>query len=217
MHYHGFLAILTDMSVIMDTRDSLLKAAAEVFVNQGFHKTKISDIVRAANVAQGTFYLYFKSKDEILHEISNNFTEQINEKLSTYCDSKVEISDQQQRREADVDFLVDLFSWLEAEHQIIKLILASPQGEDKVVDGCQSQLRETLVSLTKDGLDKCFEEGSVRKFDSTLVSEAIVGMIEHMALQRFVYGRFADISIRKFAEELVDLKLFGIAQRGERS
>ena len=40
-------------------RESLLDSAFSLFINNGFHKTSISDIVEAAGVAKGTFYLYF--------------------------------------------------------------------------------------------------------------------------------------------------------------
>lgn len=47
-------------------RDDLLTAAEQVFGEKGVAATRIGDITDAANVAKGTFYLYFKSKDELL-------------------------------------------------------------------------------------------------------------------------------------------------------
>ena len=41
-------------------RESLLETAYRLFTGKGIHKTSISDIVEAAGVAKGTFYLYFK-------------------------------------------------------------------------------------------------------------------------------------------------------------
>lgn len=49
-------------------RDSLLESAFSLFINNGFSKTSISDIVNRAGVAKGTFYLYFKDK----YDIRNN-------------------------------------------------------------------------------------------------------------------------------------------------
>ena len=45
-------------------RLDLVSAAASVFAQRGVARTAVSDIVRAAGVAQGTFYLYFDSKDD---------------------------------------------------------------------------------------------------------------------------------------------------------
>jgi AcrR family transcriptional regulator len=47
-------------------RAELASAAAEVFARNGVANTSVSDIVKAAGVAQGTFYLYFDSKDDVL-------------------------------------------------------------------------------------------------------------------------------------------------------
>ncbi|MBA2340214.1 MAG: TetR/AcrR family transcriptional regulator [Pyrinomonadaceae bacterium] len=50
-------------------REAILRAATEVFARHGYFNSKVADIARVAGVADGTVYLYFKSKDEILHSI----------------------------------------------------------------------------------------------------------------------------------------------------
>jgi TetR/AcrR family fatty acid metabolism transcriptional regulator len=52
-----------------DKRASILRAATRVFARNGYFNSKVADIARAADVADGTVYLYFKSKEEILHSI----------------------------------------------------------------------------------------------------------------------------------------------------
>ncbi len=52
-----------------DKRRQILDAAVEVFAATGFHKSRVSDIAREAGVADGTIYLYFKSKDDVLISI----------------------------------------------------------------------------------------------------------------------------------------------------
>ena len=44
----------------------ILDAALEIFARKGFHEAKISEIARTAGVADGTIYLYFKNKDDLL-------------------------------------------------------------------------------------------------------------------------------------------------------
>ena len=44
----------------------ILNAAKQVFARVGFYNSKVSEIARAAHVADGTIYLYFKNKDDIL-------------------------------------------------------------------------------------------------------------------------------------------------------
>jgi TetR/AcrR family fatty acid metabolism transcriptional regulator len=47
-------------------RERILRAAIKVFAKNGFYDTRVSDVAKAAGVADGTIYLYFKSKDELL-------------------------------------------------------------------------------------------------------------------------------------------------------
>ena len=54
---------------IGDKRAMILRAATRVFARNGYFNSKVADIARAAEVADGTVYLYFKSKEEILHSI----------------------------------------------------------------------------------------------------------------------------------------------------
>ncbi len=52
-----------------DTRASLLRAAEAVIGETGFAAASIADITRRAGIAQGTFYIYFQSKDEVFREL----------------------------------------------------------------------------------------------------------------------------------------------------
>ncbi|WP_249316995.1 TetR/AcrR family transcriptional regulator [Gehongia tenuis] len=50
-------------------KQNLVNAAYELFMSKGFNKTSIDEIVMKAKVAKGTFYLYFKDKNEVMKEI----------------------------------------------------------------------------------------------------------------------------------------------------
>jgi TetR/AcrR family fatty acid metabolism transcriptional regulator len=54
---------------IADKHGAILRAAIRIFANHGYFNSKVADIAREAGVADGTVYLYFKSKEEILHSI----------------------------------------------------------------------------------------------------------------------------------------------------
>lgn len=56
-------------AVISDKREAILRAATKVFAVSGYFNSKVSDIAAEAGIADGTVYLYFKSKDDILHSI----------------------------------------------------------------------------------------------------------------------------------------------------
>ncbi|ABC63097.1 TetR/AcrR family transcriptional regulator [Erythrobacter litoralis] len=61
------------------TRRKLLDAAKLEFGEKGFHDASISDITRRAEVALGTFYTYFESKDEIFRALVRDFSDGVKE------------------------------------------------------------------------------------------------------------------------------------------
>ena len=52
-----------------DKRDAILRAAIETFAARGFFNAQVADVARAAGVAAGTVYLYFRGKDDLLVSI----------------------------------------------------------------------------------------------------------------------------------------------------
>src|SRR3979409_2533708 len=50
-------------------RQQILNEARDVFAKRGYHAAKVDDIIKAAGIARGTFYLYFEDKRAIFDEI----------------------------------------------------------------------------------------------------------------------------------------------------
>src|SRR5689334_20565137 len=50
-------------------RDLILRAATDIFAERGYFNAQVADVARAAGIAAGTVYLYFRSKDELLVSI----------------------------------------------------------------------------------------------------------------------------------------------------
>lgn len=56
-------------AVVVDKREAILRAATCVFAEKGFFNSKVADIAKEAGVADGTVYLYFKNKEDVLHSV----------------------------------------------------------------------------------------------------------------------------------------------------
>ena len=56
-----------------ERRDEIVETARHLFVEKGFHATKISDIVREIGVSQGVFYYYFPSKDAVIDALTESY------------------------------------------------------------------------------------------------------------------------------------------------
>jgi len=68
-------------------REDILDAAIRVFAEKGFHSSRISDIAREAGVAEGTIYLYFRNKDDLLLSVFSkrvgDFVEDVRRAVAT--------------------------------------------------------------------------------------------------------------------------------------
>jgi TetR/AcrR family fatty acid metabolism transcriptional regulator len=60
-----------------DKRERILDAAVRVFAKKGFYATRVSEVAKAAGVADGTIYLYFSSKDELLVSLFEDRVERL--------------------------------------------------------------------------------------------------------------------------------------------
>ncbi len=66
-----------------DKRERILDAAERVFAQSGFYGARVAEIARNAGVADGTIYLYFKSKDDLLISLFESRMERVNEQMAT--------------------------------------------------------------------------------------------------------------------------------------
>jgi AcrR family transcriptional regulator len=60
-----------------ETKDRILDAAQQLFFGRGYASTSVAEIIRAVDIAKGTFYHHFSSKEELLDEIVFRFTDEV--------------------------------------------------------------------------------------------------------------------------------------------
>lgn len=71
-------------------RKELIDIAIYLFAKKGYENTSVSDIVTHADVAQGTFYYYFKSKEEILDAILEESTEEVKQGMENLVQQDID-------------------------------------------------------------------------------------------------------------------------------
>lgn len=69
-------------------RQSLLAAAYGLFTEKGVAKTSVDEIVRRANVAKGTFYLYFQDKDHLLQQLVYDISARVLEEAYAWLEER---------------------------------------------------------------------------------------------------------------------------------
>src|SRR5262252_11155256 len=78
----------------VDKHEAILRAAIDVFADRGFFNAQVADVARAAGVAAGTVYLYFRGKDDLLVSI---FERTMKDALARVRSSVAETTDPAER------------------------------------------------------------------------------------------------------------------------
>jgi len=84
-------------------REELMDAAQVLFLEKGFDATSVDEIVKRADVAKGTFYFYFKTKDEVLQALRERFVDTFQERLEDAVSAR-----------APDDWIGRLDAWIES-------------------------------------------------------------------------------------------------------
>ena len=155
-----------------NTRAALLAAAAALFADKGYAATSVSDIVGGAGLAQGTFYLYFKSKSEIITALSRQL---YNQTLEEIIRRTAGVSSVVGRLHLGLDCALDTY---ESQAPLLRA-LAGATAE------CNDIRQQELIPLYADVLGSWLSEGSVSGElhcpQPRLVAHLLVTMVENAA------------------------------------
>lgn len=173
------------------TRGALLDSAISVFANKGFEATRITDITKYANLANGTFYNYYQDKDELLRDVAAGLlveiTGQINDEIEglTHGPTRVTLATarlmQVARREPE---------WLDV---LLKGVFIVPE------------LQSATVQFLRQDLEIGMEQGYFAIEVNLLLVNQIVSMI-HAAL--LLDSGMSDATITQTCEAI--LRLLGM-------
>jgi len=182
----------------------ILDAAIRVFADQGFHQSTISQIARAAGVADGTIYLYFKNKDDIMAHFFSNKTRQVFARFR-------EVVDEAQGADEKLRCLIQ--HHLE-EFQRDRYMAVVYQAETRRMSRmCEAQIREMSKlyhDLVSEILEQGQQEGRIRKdLYVGLVKRFIIGAVDEV-INTWLHSE-GKYDLGSMAVPLVDLFMRGIA------
>ena len=103
----------------------ILNAAKQVFAMEGFYNSKVSEIAREAHVADGTIYLYFKNKDDILISL---FEEELTRIIKTV---KTELENIDDPRLKLIKFCDNHLTIVEADRALAEVIQVELRQSNK--------------------------------------------------------------------------------------
>ncbi len=162
-------------------RDSLLNTSFELFTSQGINQTSISDIVKKAGVAKGTFYLYFKDKYDIRNRLIARKSNQMFK--NAYIDLLKE--DAPTVEDKVIFMMKHILIELQRDHKLLALIYKDLSWAlfKEAVTGFSDDEDENFMSI----IVTMFEESPIKYKDPEVMMFLIVEMVSSSGYSSMIY------------------------------
>jgi len=130
-----------------ERRQSILRAAREVFFKHGFHRATVDNVAERAEVSKGTVYLYFESKETILaHLLLEGLSELIAELEQAYAGGKSLPADER-LRQLGWSYL----QFFQREPLYFRFLMAMDRGRFR--DAVTPRVYQEVLEASMEGLD----------------------------------------------------------------
>ncbi|MDM5230559.1 TetR family transcriptional regulator [Lysinibacillus pakistanensis] len=181
----------------MSKEEKIIQAAIEVFREKGIEKTKVSDIVKAAGIAQGTFYLYFPSRLSVMPAIAKVMVEKIIAAIKEGISLQEPFAKQLEK-------VVDIvFSLTEDYRDVFALIYAGITQTEHMKEW--ENIYAPYYEWMNNFLYEAQQQGIIRpSLNTTRSSKLIIGLIESAAEQIYLYDDSEEETIKMQKLELLD-------------
>lgn len=196
-----------------EREQQLIKIALELFATVGYENTKVSDIVAKANVSQGTFYWYFKSKESIALKMLEDGRENMLKAISIgYRATKASV---QESVVSTSHLFEQIFQFAEDNpylmHILLKGIHSQPQLQHKV-----DEIKADMETAFANNIQRAQDLGMLsRPIEPEMQAIFIMSLLEGV-LAKWLFTEqnerhpFADKSLQEIIKETVHFEFFGI-------
>ena len=190
-----------------DKRDRILKAAIKVFAKNGFYATRVSEIAKAAGVADGTIYLYFKNKDDVLITI---FEEGIQQLLVILREVAAADEPFDQRIKRIVELQLGL---LEEQRDLAEVITVNLRQSSTLLKQYAAPLFMEYIDVIAGLVREGQKQGAFRKdLNARVVARSLFGAIDAILLT-WALGEADPASLRRAGTHCASLFLEGLQER----
>jgi TetR/AcrR family fatty acid metabolism transcriptional regulator len=187
-----------------DKRGRILDAAVKVFAERGYFSSTVAEIARAAGVADGTIYLYFKSKDDLLFEL---FDEKMTQLIA---DAKSALAEERDAPARLKRFIRLHFALVEKNPDLASVLVVELRQSAQLLKAADRQklgaaYLELIGQVVREGqecgeLDASVSPGTAKR--------AIFGALDELALGWLLSGRRA--SLKKTGQEVAEWLVRGL-------
>ncbi len=162
-----------------ERRQQILNVARDVFARRGYHAAKIDDIVAAAGIARGTFYLYFDDKRAIFEEIVDRTIARLGMSIV-----RVDPHDEVRSVAEQVrDNIRRIMRILLEDRATTKILLSDALGVDPAFDRKLLSFYDEMLNLLEESLRDGQELGVVAKGDTRLFAYLTLGALKEVLFQ----------------------------------
>ena len=185
--------------------EAILRAAIKVFAQSGFFNSKVADVAREAGVADGTVYLYFKNKDDILASIFNQY---MNEALADGRARLAPIHDPVEKLRRIVHAHLE---GLGRDRNLAVVFQVELRSSTKFME----QFSATKVTEYLELIREVIEEGQISgvfrsRINTKIAAKVLFGALDEMATNWVLSHK--TYSLVSTADAVLDVFLNGIAQ-----
>ena len=181
----------------MAKKDAIVQSAIQLFQTNGIERTKISDIVKEAQIAQGTFYLYFPSKLALMPAIAEEMVKILMKRI------KQEVKNEQNVEEKFINIVNSIFMVNKEYSEVLAMIysgLASTEHLkewETVYEPCYHWLSDVLLEAKNNG--------DIRQtIDPDRTAKLIIGLVESAAEQVYLFNTSDELEIEHQREAVTE-------------
>jgi len=191
-----------------DKRERILDAAVRVFAKKGFYATRVSEVAKAAGVADGTIYLYFSSKDELLVSLFEDRVERLLRFLEKELPPAASASEKLRR-------VIELqLGLLEGERDLAEVITVILRQSTKLM----KEYAAPKFTAYLDAIARVVADGQTTgefraDLSPHLAARAIFGALDGIAMT-WALGKADRGGLVRASGQLAELVLRGLSPRG---
>jgi AcrR family transcriptional regulator len=183
-------------------RELILEAAAQVFSQNGFHRSTVEEIAQRAGVGKGTIYEYFSSKKELFQQLVVGRVERLMMELLTRVEQADNAKD---KMRVIMDATLSHFIRVEQINKI--LLIETSAAEDAKMRNILLKKREALTDLISKIIQQGIDQGEFRPVDSGSSAKLFVGFMNELIFSALLCGCGNQLD----PEVAMDLFFYGLA------
>ena len=167
-------------------RKKILDKAWELFRKNGYEETKVEDITRELGVSKGSFYTYFKTKDEVLYEILERIKKENEERIS-----KINVN--QEPSKILEDYVISKMNYIVKLLNNMKISSINRNLSNSKLKNFFEELKKVSIEFIKKNIVEKFNKINGNKYNLEIISEFVYLAIEEFLFNEFVLKNFKNL------------------------